>query len=379
MKVIQTVSGIGRESSGPSYSVPGLCRGLIAADVTVCLHTRMKKWTKPLPFDYVAYPYLRSRILPEHTPGMLEGLRKACEDADVLHSNGLWNMPSVYPVWAVRGTKCKLVVAPRGSLSEWALRKSYWRKKLFGWIFQYKVLRDADMLHATADAEYLDIRRLGYRQPVAVIPNGIDVEFASVNSGSVAKKRRVFFLSRIHPKKNLELLIKVWARIEDAFPDWSLSIVGPDKQNLYADQMKELAHKLNCKRVVFEGELIGNQKKHFMAESSCMILPTHSENFGMVVAESLACGTPVICSHGAPWEGLVSNNCGWWLPIEEEAFENAMREAMSMPMDKLTAMGKNGRDWMSRDYSWEGIGTKMKAAYEWLLGKGDRPEWVRLG
>ena len=99
----------------------------------------------------------------------------------------------------------------------------------------------------------------------------------------------------------------------------------------------------------------------------------------MVVAESLACGTPVICSHGAPWEGLVSNNCGWWLPIEEESFENAMREAMSMPMDKLTAMGKNGRDWMSRDYSWEGIGTKMKAAYEWLLGKGDRPEWVRLG
>ena len=377
MKVIQTVSGIGMESAGPSYSVPGLCRGLKGAGVDVQLHARMRKG-QDFPFNYVAYPYLRSRFLPGHTPVMLKGLCRACRDADILHSHSLWNMPSVYPARAVKGTDCKLVVAPRGALSTWALHKGYIKKKIFGWLFQNRVLRQADMFHATAESEYLDIRRLGYRQPVVIIPNGIDVSEETAETGVPTKRCRVVFLSRIHPKKNLELLLRVWSHLENEFSDWTLSIVGPDKMNEYAERMKDLVVRLKCQRVTFEGELKGIDKLNFLRESSFLVLPTHSENFGMVVAESLSCGTPVICSHGAPWQGLVPNKCGWWVPIDESAFLNAMREAMSMKQDEIAEMGERGRKWMRHDFSWTAIGVKMKVAYEWLLGQGEKPEWVRV-
>ena len=113
-----------------------------------------------------------------------------------------------------------------------------------------------------------------------------------------------------------------------------------------------------------------------MAESDCEVLPTHSENFGMVVAEALACGTPVICSYGAPWAGLVTNKCGWWVPTEESALESAMCEAMSLDDMARRNMGARGREWMKRDFDWNAIGRKMKIAYTWLLNGGDKPEWV---
>ena len=98
----------------------------------------------------------------------------------------------------------------------------------------------------------------------------------------------------------------------------------------------------------------------------------------MVVAEALASGTPVICSYGAPWEGLNVEKCGWWVPTEEWAIENAMEAAMSMPAEELSAMGSRGREWMKRDFDWNAIGRKMLKSYEWLLDPRthERPEWV---
>ena len=250
---------------------------------------------------------------------------------------------------------------------------------MFGICCQYAALRATDMWVATAESEYEDIRRLGYRQPVCILPNGVDLPpecFCEVKMTS-GERRRMFFLSRIHPKKNVEMLIRCWAKVEMPFPEWDLSIVGPDRNNPYAYEMKALAKELGCRRATFEGELNGDAKRRFISESDCMVLPTHSENFGMVVAESLACGTPAICSHGAPWKGLVDNKCGWWVPTEDAALEEAMRAAMKMPRPELLAMGARGREWMRRDFDWNAIGLKMKTAYEWLLGKCDKPEWVK--
>ena len=285
-------------------------------------------------------------------------------------------MPNVYPAWIAKKCSCKLVMEPRGTLSPWALNKAKWRKRLFGFCCQSAALRQTDLWVATAEEEYRDIRHLGYRQPVAIIPNGVDLPQHGQRDGR--DRRRMFFLSRIHRKKNVEMLLRCWASLEGKFSDWDLSIVGPDANNPYADEMKALAQVLGCRRVTFAGELTGKDKYSFMASSDCEVLPTHSENFGMVVAESLACGTPVICSQGAPWQGLVLNQCGWWVPTDQTAFTQAMAEAMALPRSVLRQMGERGRDWMARDFSWPGLGRKMKMAYEWLLGKCGKPEWVMV-
>ena len=98
----------------------------------------------------------------------------------------------------------------------------------------------------------------------------------------------------------------------------------------------------------------------------------------MTVAESLACGTPVIASRGTPWQGLEREKCGCWVPIGVEPLAVALEELMSMNDEERAAMGTRGREWIRRDFSWKGIGAKMKAAYEWLLGQGEKPMWVMV-
>ena len=381
MKVIQIVPTIANESSGPSYSVPAMCGGLNLAGCSVSLHCIGPKVDRQFKFQVFTH---RAHCFPlpalGRSPELLSTLREECKSSQIIHNNSLWMMPNIYPAIAKRGTACKLVMQPRGTLSEYALARSKWKKRLIGWYGQYAAMRAADMWVATAESEYEDIRRAGYTQPVAILPNGINLPAEEIEGAQVkgcSERRRMFFLSRIHPKKNIETLLRCWARLEKKFPNWCLSIVGPDKDNVYADEMKRLANILACKRVKFEGELNGNSKYRFMAESDCEILPTHSENFGMVVAEALACGTPVICSHGAPWERLNTEKCGWWVSAEEQSLTNAMVEAMSMPPEELAAMGARGREWMKRDFDWNAIGRKMKTAYEWLLGETDKPNWVR--
>lgn len=381
MKVIQNVAGIDGESSGTSYAVPGLCRALKRNEVDVTLLAPGK--IPDLDYGFSVHGFERNDfpfVTLGRATGMLRYLRQNVHSVDVVHTNGLWLMTNVYPYWATRKTGCKFVIQPHGTLSRWALRNSRWKKRLFGWVMQYDAMRHADMWVATADTEYEDIRRLGYRQPVCVLPNGIDLpsekEVEAMKVGRTSR-RRMYFLSRIHPKKNVDLLLKVWARLEHKFPDWDLSIVGPDKGNPYADAMKGLAKGLGCRRVSFEGEIIGEAKLKFVAKSECVVLPTFSENFGMVIAEALACGVPAICSHGAPWEGLNTEKCGWWVPTTEQDFERALSEAMLKSREELVAMGGRGREWMQRDFSWDGIGMKMKVAYEWLCNGGECPKWVR--
>lgn len=380
MKVIQVVPSIGEESSGPSYSVPALCAGIRNAGCDVALHVLAPVPRKIFGFDVCDY---KRHIFPlsrfGRSPEMLRGLRESCRGACVIHNSSLWMMPNVYCDWARMGTECRLVMQPRGAMSAWALANSKWAKRIFGLLFQYKVLRHVDMWVATAESEYEDIRRLGYRQPVCILPNGIDLpsdEWVKEMKANMPTRRRMYFLSRLHPKKNVEMLIRAWAKLEGLFHDWDLIIVGPNINNPYADQMKVLAHGLDCQRVSFVGELKGAAKREFMAMSECIVLPTHSENFGMVIAESLSCGTPAICSHGAPWEGLNVERCGWWVPTTAEDFEAAMSAAMSKPREELMEMGRRGREWMQRDFSWDEIGAKMKAAYEWLVNGGNRPDYV---
>lgn len=380
MKVIQVVSSIGHESSGPSYSVPALCRGLTGAgcDVTLYFSGQMpaRCFTFPVRcFHQSSFPHPKLG----RSPDMLRMLQQSCKSTDIVHSNGLWMFPNVYPEWAREGTCCKHVLQPRGTLSSWALANSRWRKCIFGRFFQYDVLKKVDMFVATAESEYEEIRALGYKQPICILPNGVDLPKEECKCKNDEEHRRMYFLSRIHPKKNVEMLISVWSRLERDFPDWVLSIVGPDANNRYADQMKTLSAQLGCCRLQFVGELNGVEKKRFMAQSDCLVLPSHSENFGMVVAESLACGTPVICSQGAPWKGLDENGCGWWVETNDKAFEKTMRIVMSKPSEELKLMGERGIEWMRRDYSWDAIGTKMKDAYSWLLdNNNDKPDWVKV-
>ena len=230
------------------------------------------------------------------------------------------------------------------------------------------------MFHATSEKEYEEIRAAGYRQPVAIVPIGMDVpEVESRVKEDVGRVRKVVFFGRLHKVKGVDRLVRAWEGV--AREGWELVIAGPDCGMLA--ELKGIVAEKKLPRVSFVGEINGHAKYEFLAGGDVYVLPSDTENFGVTVAEALASGTPVVASQGTPWQGLEGNRCGRWVPIGVEPLAAALKEMMAMSDEERAAMGTRGREWIHRDFSWKGIGAQMKSAYEWLLGNATCPSCVR--
>ena len=122
----------------------------------------------------------------------------------------------------------------------------------------------------------------------------------------------------------------------------------------------------------------GQEKMQAYQNAQLFVLPSYSENFGIVVAEALACGTPVITTKGTPWEDLETHQCGWWIEIGVAPLKAVLEKVLSLSPKQLELMGKNGRQLMEQKYSMEAVAKHMYELYEWLLKKRERPHFVRM-
>jgi glycosyltransferase involved in cell wall biosynthesis len=295
---------------------------------------------------------------------------------DVFHSHALWVMPCVYPARVARASGVPLVVSPRGSLAPAAMRFSAFRKAVFWRLEQGPALHAAQLLHATAESELADIRAAGFRQPVAVIPNGVDIPPA--RSPELRKGPRVLlYLGRIHPIKGLDSLLRAWQAVASRHRDWELRIVGPGEP-AHVAEVRRLAQELRVERVRFAEPTYGPQRLAAYRSAELYVLPTRSENFGMTVAEALAAGTPAIVTRGAPWPGLNEHDAGWWIEHGVEALVATLDVALACDQTRLAGMGENGRRWVADSLGWARIGGMMQSTYLWILGRGSRPEYVHV-
>jgi glycosyltransferase involved in cell wall biosynthesis len=385
VRVVHVVAGIRRADGGPSYSVPRLCKALLKSGVRPTLFSvsadaglNPDTYARCDDERFFAWDYAGVPLLQElrASSGLFAEL--ATVKSDVIHNHGLWLMPNVYAGWAASRARTPLIVAQRGMLGGAALRFSRTKKVLFWHLLQGPAIRCAACYHATSRQEYEDIRAYGLTQPVAIIPNGIDLPEPGSNRTSVDSTDRVVLsLGRIHPKKGLERLVRAWAKVEATHPGWRLRIVGPPEVDHDA-QLRALAATLKLSRVSIEPAIYGEEKYAAFREADFFVLPTLNENFAVAVAEALAAGTPVISTKGAPWAGLEAERCGWWIDHGIEPLAAALCGAMAMPREELSAMGRRGRAWVARDFGWDAIASKMTAVYAWLAGRGERPEWVSL-
>ncbi|HNW36651.1 MAG TPA: glycosyltransferase [Candidatus Ozemobacteraceae bacterium] len=373
MKVIQVVPGIGDEAAGPSYSVPMLCQALHDNGAEVDVHVLCSSPSTTRSYQVRLY---RHHTFPfrglGRSPEMLAGLRLACQSADIIQTNSLWMMPNIYPAWAKKGTTCKLVIAPRGTLAAWSLKRSWLKKKLIGWCGQYAALRAADMFYATCQKEYEEIRACGYRQPVAIVPIGMDIP--AVEHKASPGLRHILFFGRLHEVKAVDHLILAWKQVADKFPDWDLQIAGPDAGD--KPRLERIVREADVPRARFLGEFSGHDKYKLLASADLYVLPSKTENFAVTVAEALASGTPVIASSGTPWNGLDAHMCGWWGFKDEASLAAVLNRALSLDRPTLETMGRNGIQWIQDDFNWSAIGRQTLAAYEWLLHGGSTPSCV---
>jgi glycosyltransferase involved in cell wall biosynthesis len=218
------------------------------------------------------------------------------------------------------------------------------------------------------------IRSLGFRQPIAVIPNGVELPDNRATTPDGERQRTVLFMSRIHPKKGLLDLIAAWSRIP--VTGWQLIIAGPDEDGYRSVVEKAVARERVAESVRIIGPVAGADKGALLGDSDLFVLPSYSENFGMVVGEALAAGVPVITTSATPWESVRAAKCGWWIPPGVDSLEITLREAMSLPDSERTAMGQRGRSLAESEYSWRSSAEKHCQLYRWLAGGTVAPAWV---
>jgi glycosyltransferase involved in cell wall biosynthesis len=295
----------------------------------------------------------------------------------LIHNHGLWLPVNHWAAKAARQYQIPLVAQPHGMLEPWSLAHRAWKKRIAMTLFQRRDLQTARLMIASSPVECGNLRKLGFRQPIAMIPNGVKLVALDADAERpevpVSRNRTVLFLSRIHPVKGLLNLAHAWARVSPT--GWTLRIAGPDEGGHLAEVMAAV-QKLGLQHSVeYVGEADTRRKSVLYREADLFVLPTFTENFGVVVAEALAHGLPVITTRGAPWADLIAYRCGWWVDIGVEPLEHALRKAMALNDDERRAMGARGREYVRR-YDWEVIALQSAAVYRWMLGVGEKPECV---
>lgn len=378
LHVVQVIHALDRERGGPSVTVPALCEALGRAGHRVQLMATQQGETPRAPSDFSlrTFATVPGGARLGVSLGMHRALRGALAGgADVVHSHGLWLWTNLDVAQRARAAGVPHVLSPRGMLEPYALQRSRWIKTALWHLGQGRALRQASCIHVTADSEADAVRDCGIDNPLAVIPNGVAIPPPHRTTSEAV--RRLLYVGRLDEKKGIDLLIRGWCQVERDFPEWQLEVIGA-LNGSYAQEMQGLASDLGAQRLYFRGAAYESERDAHLARAELFVLPTRSENFGMVVAEALAASVPVICSKGAPWPGLSSRGCGFWVDVGLEPLVAALRTALGMPRPTLAAMGVAGRQWMQCDFSWEAQAEKMSRTYEWLVGRGPCPEHVRI-
>ncbi|HEX8493355.1 MAG TPA: glycosyltransferase [Pyrinomonadaceae bacterium] len=395
LTVAVLVDSIAARYGGPSYSVRRLWQSALKLGISVIVHStdsfqvRESVEDRQLwqPLDCRRWPTVGMKALG-YSSKMASGVKSSLTGgSSVISQHGLWLHYGRVAKNVGRNNKIPVIIHPHGMLEPWALRRSSWKKRMTGRLWEFENLQRAACLRVTSTDELQSVRSFGLKNPVALIPNGIDVEdYASLPTTDKAEallpllkgKRVLLFLSRVHPKKGLPMLLKAWHALGAERLDWTLAIAGPD-QHGHASELRQLMEELGLSEsVVFLGALFGEQKRAAYALSELFILPSFSENFGIAVAEALAAGLPVVTTSGTPWKNLRERGCGWCADATVERMTETLRDALSLSKRELVEMGAKGREWMRRDFAWERLAAQMVEACEWTLGGGSPPECVAL-
>lgn len=381
MKVASVISSIDNQDGGPSRSVTNLLAeiGRNFPDLKLDLHTAISD-------DLIRANFgEKNSALNLYTKvffGKFKGLNESllASNPELFHAHTLWGLPMHQMVSIAQKLSAPYIISPRGMLEPWALQQKKLKKKLALWLYQRKDLERAACLHATSEMEAENLRTLGFKNPIAIIPNGIPLaEFEVKKGGERVQTKKLLFLSRLHPKKGIEMLLEAWAGLSPELRrHWSIEIVG-NGDPTYIEQLRKIKEGLGLSsQVIIKGPVYGSDKAQLYQSASLFVLPTYSENFGIVVAEALACGVPVITTKGAPWQELELHDCGWWIDIGVAPLIKALQTALALPSKELEQMGRNGRNLIESKYSMQAIATQMHQLYQWILGQGGKPEFVYL-
>jgi glycosyltransferase involved in cell wall biosynthesis len=303
---------------------------------------------------------------------MFLNLYKDIKFSDLIYIVSAFSPSTPLSIYLSMLYKKKIILSPRGQLGEWCLLQGSPLKKLWLKVFINPFINKF-IWHATSSQEQEMIRKIFPVSIIWVIPNGISVEQFVANN---LNKEKIFFnkysrninqfskviisMGRIHKKKGFDILINAFYLIKNKYENIFLIIAGEDygEKEILLKQIKQS----NLQDSVFLiGHIVGEEKINFLKNADVFALPSHDENFGLVYAESLASGTPIIASKMTPWSEVEDNKIGKWVDNNASSFANAIEEMLLL---NDSTIYKRCKHFITTNYSWQSIAVKMMNKFE---------------
>ncbi|KXX72552.1 glycosyltransferase [Flammeovirga sp. SJP92] len=353
MKILNVIASLDKSAGGPSRSVPTTCNGISHLGTHITLLSNKSdnpvKISKNKNFEVIFLGYTQLIIF------CLFKLKN--NKFDLIHLQHIWHPYTAIVTFFSKLYNIPYLITPRGMLEPWIMNKNPIKKKIALFLYQKNDLKRANCIHATCELEKNNIQKVISHDSIKIVPNGLDLSKVPSEKQSYNNKK-VVFLSRIHQKKGIELLIEAWKKIDT---DWKLEIAGDGEANY----IKSITEKINNSNsnIEYVGAVYGTEKWDFIKSSDIFILPTYSENFGIVVAEALSVGVPVITTKGTPWNDLNVNKCGWWIDLSIDNLADTLQQAINTSPDELREMGKNGIKLITSNYDIKQISKRINTLY----------------
>lgn len=340
---------------------------------------------------------------------------------DLIHSAAVWTHQAAVVNRLHSRAGVPFVLSPRGTLDAWALRRSRLKKAVARWLYQQRHFERAACIHALNESELNSIRTYGLRNPVCIIPNGVELpelegptmeeRASSPGTGPImaAGRKVLLYLGRIHPKKGLVNLLCAWAEMQKrrckGAADWLLVIAGWEEVG-HRGELLVLCDQLGlpvCRdfgdssepatngpardhaaawnggaHVVFLGPQFGRAKDACYRMCDAFILPSFSEGLPMAVLEAWSYAKPVLMTPQCNIPQGFDAQAAIRIEPTAESIAEGLRELFGAPESSLRTMGANGRNLVIKQFTWPTIAQQMKAVYDWVLGGGSPPATVHM-
>ncbi len=380
MKILHVVQSLDPQWGGIARVLPVLASKLAAAGETCRIATlEGDRFGKAA--DVEGVEVLRFEPKPNSRLGTSKAFNARIDglmaETDVLHIHGLWAGQNWSACKAARKRGVPHIITPHSHMMPWAWKRSWWKKRPAGWLFEHKNLRTAACLHALADGEAKHIRALGFNDRVEVIPNGLNVsEFGSLPSAdrlierfSELKDRRwLLMLGRIHPQKGIVQAMQACFDILASGEDWHLVIAGPDEIGMRSMLEAAIARKGGQGRVTFTGMLDRRDVLACLGRASLLLQPSKSEGLSMSILEALAAGLPVLISEACNLPEVESSGAGAVVEPHRGDIARALKKLVAGGDEALKAMGEKGRQLARERFDWAVLTPQYQAMYRKVGG-----------
>lgn len=390
MKILHVIPSVSRDAGGPSQAIFPMCRALRIAGVDVLVATtddglsdsdsRFESVTtrfaygEPQLFGGVPTIFFPAQLGKsyKYSRGLGAWLDVSVIEFDLVHIHAVFNHACMAAANACRKHGVPYIVRPLGTLSPWSMRQKPLKKWLFWQVRGKQMLTGAAAIHYTSTSEKEATERSLRLNHGRVVPLGTDEYITNVplQDTTVESHPYVLVLSRLHPKKGLDVLLEAFSGVvkESPFNDWRLILAG-DGDDAFVRLLKtRAAEDMANGIVVFSGWVDGAKKRALLESASLLALPSYDENFGVCVIEALACGVPVLVSpHVSLAQEIGAANAGWVANVDKSSLATALREALTSQSERCHrgAAGKK----LSAAFTWAKIAPRLFKLYEEVIAK----------